>query len=135
MNIKEKIGKIFEIAKKDNWVVEYDTDLDTFYWAKEKISANTSLRKFLNDFSLYVSNNGQIEGIFIEYAKYNFVSHNKEYKKLLDSLSKSKKDDSVLVLTKTKEKTMEPLLKEMAGMIASETLSSKLDLSNIMATA
>jgi hypothetical protein len=116
--------KIFDIAKRDNWAVEYDSDLDTFYWTKPKISSKTVSRKFLDDFSLYVTDKGEIEGLFIEYAKFNFLSHNEEYKPIIDQMVKV--DDTQYALTPDKVKGVESLLENMANKVANETLDAVL---------
>lgn len=115
------ITDIFNIAKRDNWVVEYNPDLDSLYWSKPKISPNTQLKKFLEDFSLYITDKGLIEGLFIEYAKGNFMSHNEEYKELINNMIKV---DGVYILPKENAKSVEPLLKSMANMVGNETFDA-----------
>ena len=66
-NIPINISKIFELAQKEKWAVEYDSSLDSFYWTKPRISKDAKLKKFLDDFSLYITSQGRIEGVFIEY--------------------------------------------------------------------
>ena len=71
------IANLKETAEKDNWKVQYNKELDTFYWSRQTISADAELKQFLDDFSLYINAKGDIEGVFIEYAKFNFFSHHK----------------------------------------------------------
>ncbi len=115
------ITDIFNIAKRDKWVVEYNPDLDSLYWSKPKISKNAQLKKFLEDFSLYITDKGVIEGLFIEYARGNFISHNKEYEGLIDSMVKV---NNLFVLPLDKVDDVEPLLKSMAYMVGNETLDA-----------
>lgn len=131
-----KITDIFNTAKKDKWVMEYNPDLDSLYWSKSKISPSSQLKKFLDDFSVYVTDKGIIEGLFIEYAKGNFISHNAEYAELIDKMVKI---DGVCVLPQKEMKGVEPLLKSMANMVGNETLQAvlnkKLDLNKIAMAA
>jgi|SRR3989344_2765791 len=131
-----KIADIFNTAKKDKWVMEYNPDLDSLYWSKPKISSSAQLKKFLDDFSVYITDKGIIEGLFIEYAKGNFISHNAEYGELIDKMVKV---NDVYVLPEKKVKSVEPLLKSMANMVGNETLhaviSKKLDLNKIAMAA
>jgi hypothetical protein len=83
--------------------VEYDSDLDTLYWSKPIISEGAITTQFLEDFSLYVTNKGLIEGLFIEYAKYNFVSHNKEYAPLFKQLEKVSPGQYIIPAKKKKK--------------------------------
>lgn len=117
-----KTNEIFNIAKRDSWVVEYDSDLDTLYWSKPTISANTITKQFFEDFSLYVADKGLIEGLFIEYAKYNFVSHNKEYELLFEQLVQV--DQSKYIIPEKNKKNVEPLLRSMANMVVNETFGA-----------
>ena len=127
-----KIADIFNTAKKDKWVMEYNPDLDSLYWSKTKISPSAQLKKFLEDFSIYITDKGIIEGLFIEYAKGNFISHNAEYGELIDNMVKI---NDVYVLPEKKAKSVEPLLKSIANMVGNETLQAvmnkNLDLSKI----
>ena len=127
-----KIADIFNTAKKDKWVMEYNPDLDSLYWSKPKISPSAQLKKFLDDFSVYITDKGIIEGLFIEYAKGNFISHNEEYGELIDKMVKV---NDMYVLPEKKVKSVEPLLKSMANMVGNETfqavLNKKLDLNKI----
>ena len=127
-----KIADIFNTAKKDKWVMEYNPDLDSLYWSKPKISPSAQLKKFLEDFSIYITDKGIIEGLFIEYAKGNFISHNAEYGELIDNMVKI---NDVYVLPEKKAKSVEPLLKSIANMVGNETLqavmSKNLDLNKI----
>ena len=128
------ITDIFNIAKRDNWVMEYNPDLDSLYWSKPKISPTAQLKKFLEDFSLYVTDQGTIEGLFIEYAKGNFISHNEEYETLIDSMVKT---DGVYILPQNRIKEVEPLLKSMANMVGNETfeaVNNGLDLEKLVMT-
>ena len=127
-----KIADIFNTSKKDKWVMEYNPDLDSLYWSKPKISPSAQLKKFLEDFSIYITDKGIIEGLFIEYAKGNFISHNAEYGELIDNMVKI---NDVYVLPEKKAKSVEPLLKSIANMVGNETLQAvmnkNLDLSKI----
>ncbi|MEK7184609.1 MAG: hypothetical protein AAB683_00535 [Patescibacteria group bacterium] len=115
------ITDIFNIAKRDKWVMEYNPDLDSLYWSKPKISPSAQLKKFLEDFSLYITDKGLIEGLFIEYAKGNFISHNSEYEKLIDKMVEV---NGVYVLPKNAVKSVEPLLKSMANMVRNEAFQA-----------
>ncbi|MDP4009014.1 MAG: hypothetical protein Q8P71_01125 [bacterium] len=118
---KLPITEIFNIAKRDKWVIEYDSDLDSLYWSKPKISPSTQLKKFLQDFSLYITKQGLIEGLFIEYAKGNFISHNAEYGELINKMVKV---NDMYVLPANKIESVEPLLKSMANMVGNETYNA-----------
>ncbi len=135
-NLSVKIANIFDVAKKNKWVAEYNSDLDHFYWIKPKISKKAELKRFLDDFSLYITPSGEIQGVFIEYAKFNFMAHNKEYEKLFEKMDKVEKDR--YVLRPKKEKEVEYLLRNMAEKVGNETLEATgkgLNLDRVLAVA
>lgn len=114
------IKNLADTAKRDNWVVEYDADVDSFYWTRPEISQSAQLTKLSDDFALYLTPEGQVEGLFIEYAKYNFVEHNKDFKPLFDKLELI--DENRYTLPKEEERNLKDLLSSMAHKIAAETL-------------
>ncbi|GEM_PF-1009111 len=116
------ISKLAETAKNNNWAIEYDADVDSFYWTKPEISKNAQLMKLSDDFALYVTPEGNIEGVFIKYAKNNFMEHNKGFKPILENMKEV--DDNRFVLTKSNEKKLSGLLESMANKITADNIFS-----------
>lgn len=114
------ISNLSEIAKKDNWQPLYDEELDAFYWTKPKISKEARLKQFLEDYSLYITPKGLVEGLFIEYAKFNFNAHNDGFDPLFDAMTQ--KVDGGYTIPKNKEKEVGFLLNSIADKVARETL-------------
>lgn len=121
-DISLSISKIFDMAQREKWVVEYDASLDSFYWTKPQISKDAKLKKFLDDFSLYINSQGQVEGVFIEYAKYNFATHNDSFEVLFKKLEKV--DDDRYILPASEDKEAQSILRNMADRIGNETLEA-----------
>jgi len=121
-NIPLNISGIFQLAQKENWVVEYDAMLDSFYWTKPIISKTAKLKKFLDDFSLYINHLGHIEGVFIEYAKYNFAAHNEDFKVLFDKFDQL--ENGKYVISTNRALDIQPILRNMADRIGNETLEA-----------
>jgi hypothetical protein len=119
------IAKLADIAKKDQWVVEYDNELDSFYWTKPSISKDAQLTRFSDEFALYVTPKGNIEGLFIEYAQNNFVTHHQTFKPLFENLIENAKSN--LSFLNTKDSKIRDLLECMAGMVANDTLAEVLE--------
>ena len=119
------ISKLAETARNNKWAIEYDADVDSFYWTKPEISKQAQLMKLSDDFALYVTPEGNIEGVFIEYAKNNFMEHNKDFKPILENMKEI--DGNRFVLTKDNAKKFSGLLESMANKIAVETTSSVLE--------
>src|SRR3989344_1146232 len=81
--LNRNLAYIEETAKSNGWLFKYDEKLDELYWSKPTISSDTKLIKLTDDFAFYIKPSGEIEGIFIEYAKFNFFAHEKSLKELL----------------------------------------------------
>lgn len=117
------IPQITDIAKQNKWQPYYNEDSDSFYWTKKKLSKNVKLIQYIEEFSLYVNPSGKIEGIFMEYAKFNFVSHHKEFKPLFSAMTKKVSTDTYTV-PKEKTEKVEHLLENIADKVAKETLGA-----------
>lgn len=66
-----------------------------------------------------------MQGLFIEYAKHNFMAHNKDYEPLFDNLTTV--DDNRFTLPKEREGKLKDLLSSMANKVVIETLFSVAD--------
>lgn len=118
------IANLFDVARTDKWEPEYDASQDYFYWTRKELSKDVRLVRFLDEFSLYIHpTKGNIEGLFIECARNNFLSHNEELKPLFNSLNVSLGNDIFTVSTKNKE-GIEHYLKDVANLVAKETLEA-----------
>ena len=86
-NFVSLIDQIPQVAKRDKWFISYDKSLDYLYWCKKKMYNNAKLVKVSHETSLYLNNQGKMEGLFVEYWTRNFLTHNptvaKEVRKLL----------------------------------------------------
>lgn len=119
------IAKLASTAKEHKWALEYDADVDSLYWSKPEISKNAQLIKLSEDFALYVTPEGAIEGIFIEYAKNNFVEHNEDFKPLFENLEKV--EGNHFALPQEKQEELSGLLESMANKVSAETMSNVLE--------
>lgn len=115
------ISKLFATAKKDNWKPSYNKEVDSFYWTKPKISNTARLVQFIDEFSLYVTPSGKIEGLTMEYARFNFMSHHKEFRPLFNAMT-SKGKTKTYTIPKNKKSKVEHLLENMADKVARDTL-------------
>ena len=120
-NILSLIASIFKIARRQNWSTLYDKGSDCLYWSKKNISKDAELIQFLDDFSLYITRSGKIEGLFIEYANNNFMSHHREFRPLINAM-KQKGGKCIYILPKKDEDKVEHLLEGIADKVAKETL-------------
>lgn len=76
------------IVKKEGWVPRYDIESDSLSFTIPKLSDDARLRYLGNEVALYSTKNKNIEGIFIEYFKSNFVKHHKNLSALLEGITK-----------------------------------------------
>lgn len=77
--LSKQVASIRDIAKKENWKVDYDKDIDQLFFTPKNIPKDTFLVSF-DDISLYLNKNSDVKGMFIEYFSHNFVEHDKDIK-------------------------------------------------------
>lgn len=91
-------------ANTQNWIPRYDKDTDSLAIIPHKLSSDTRIRYIDDELAFYLRENGDIEGLFIEYFQNNFIKHHKNFKELEQAIKikkqKSKKDESLLELSK-----------------------------------
>lgn len=81
--ILEQIQNLREIAKKEKWQYNYDTEIDELVFGKAYMPRDSFLYNISNELNLFVSPDSTVNGIFIEYFDANFLEHNKELKPVL----------------------------------------------------
>lgn len=77
--LKTQIAQMQDIAKKENWQYLYDQELDTFYFSPNRVDKEARLFAINDEYSLYLDENSNLKGIFIEYFKSNFLKHEKGF--------------------------------------------------------
>lgn len=92
--LQQQIADIETISKKNGWSFVYNEDLDHLYFSPREIPKGFSLLD-VDDFYVFVDEESNLGGIFIEYYKANLSSHEKEFKpfkNLFDKGTKKTKD-------------------------------------------
>ena len=71
---------------KKNWEKHYDKDCDHLFVGTYPMKEGNHLTRHLEstDVSLYIDNKGEINGIYIEYYKTDFVKRYKKFFKLFN---------------------------------------------------
>ena len=96
-----------DVVKNNNWVSRYYIDTDSFTVSVKKLPDDARLKYFGNEFAFYITKDGEVKGIFIEYFKSNFMKHNKEInelKKILNKVgSKRQREDNSLLELKNNQ--------------------------------
>jgi len=106
-------------ANAQNWIPRYDKDTDSLAIIPHKLSSDARIRYIDDELAFYLRANGDIEGLFIEYFKNNFIKHHrtKKFQKFNQAITKkeqsSKKDESLLELSKFNLKQVLPELEQL----------------------
>ena len=126
--ILKQAANLKAIASKDGWRFLYDKDLDHFYFSSKAIASDNLLFSLNDEVSLFIDRGSNINGIFIEYFRTNFVKHQKEYKKLSDILTtktdgfntvpEAKKDEAVIFKSALQNEVL-------SNLVGSESMESK----------
>ena len=62
------------------WQLKYDEDLDSLYYSPDTIPSNFTLFSLNDEFSVFVDENSNVGGVFIEYYKNNLTTHEEKFK-------------------------------------------------------
>lgn len=101
-NIVSFISNLSDVASKKGWISSYDPEADSLSIRKNKLSKDAR-KKYINDeFAFYLNRDKNVEGIFMEYFLSNFVSHHKDFKKVVKKIKKSQ-DKEEIIKFKNKE--------------------------------
>ena len=119
-------------AKEHGWVSRYDTESDSFSVTAPKLSDSARIKYFDDEVAFYINKDNEVEGIFLEYFKANFIKHHKEAAKemgrVLDKLEENNKNDNTMVKVDIKKvEKIAPDLQEAIKL----SLANRLDLSPI----
>ena len=82
--VLKQVIRLKELAKKEIWQLYYDSELDSLYFIPEKLPKDVVLMDLGGDYNLYLSEESNLHGIFIEYFKSNYLMHEKELKDIKD---------------------------------------------------
>lgn len=121
------VGDLEAYAKVKNWSPIYDSDSDSFSLISSNISKTARIRYLIdNEIAFYVNKNSQIEGIFVEYFKSNFISHVKGLKTLVQNLPFSMvKANGLIKLNKAKTQQILPVLENRMKRSLAERIKFK----------
>ena len=89
-----------ETVKEKNWIPRYDIESDALSFTVPKLSKDARIKYFDDEIAFYLTRNNNIEGIFIEYFKKNFIKHHEGFDNLLKNIKQD--DEVVLELNKNK---------------------------------
>ena len=106
-NIMDFAPNFSEIAKKEQWISNYDTETDAIVIRTPRLAHDVE-KKYINDeFAFYLNKNNEVKGIFIEYFMTNFISHHKDVKDIKKEIEKEikaeKQEESGLLRLEPKE--------------------------------
>lgn len=112
LNFACNFGNIVQ-KNKNNWIARYDKDTDAFSFTVEKLPADARLQYFGDESAFYITKNGAVKGIFIEYFNKNFIKHNKEINEIRGLFKEAGRKDQVGSLVEIK--LTKRIVKELEG--------------------
>ena len=112
-NILDFTFHLSETVKREGWISHYDVDSDSFALISPKLS-DDARKEYINDeFALYFTKKRDIQGVFIEYFKSNFLKHHKKTKFVLSSQKQKENKQSVVYIKKETIKKFVPELESV----------------------
>lgn len=111
--------------QKNGWISRYDLESDAFSLTVPKLSKDTRIKYFDDEIAFYITSTNNIEGIFVEYFKSNFVKHHKDLKPVVKEIKKekAKKDQGLIKLSRKEINQITPDLEEAIKTLLTERLT------------
>ena len=107
--IIQLIEEVVDTAKKERWPMMYDTLADAFYWTKSKISDGAKLIQLSRETAFYVTPAGEMDGIFIQPFKNNFLTENQDVAEITNFFEE-KSGDEMLTISRAQEEKIQPFI-------------------------
>ncbi|MCA9371513.1 hypothetical protein KC726_01310 [Candidatus Woesebacteria bacterium] len=107
--LQKQLAKMDKIAKENNWIFSYEEDTDSLYFSPKKIERRFKLHSLNDEMSIYIDNNTNLGGVFIEYYKANLATHEEVFKDFKNVFTKH--EEGFLVIAKKNKKKEAILLK------------------------
>ncbi|HEX8974169.1 MAG TPA: hypothetical protein VF817_01630 [Patescibacteria group bacterium] len=98
--ITNQLLSISELAKKNDWVFDYDKEIDELTFGLDTMPRNSFLFNINNEINLFVTPNSKINGIFIEYFAQNYIEHKREFKPILRVIEHEAKRQKIKTIDK-----------------------------------
>ena len=92
-----------DIVQNQGWISRYDKESDSFSLVSPHLSDSARKEYIDGEFAFYFNKKREIEGIFVEYFKSNFLSHHKRARGLLSLESGENSTEGDLVKINKKE--------------------------------
>jgi hypothetical protein len=108
------VANFSKIAKEQKWISDYDHEDDSIAVRIPVLSMEARKRYVTDDFAFYLTPEGEVQGIFIEYFISNFVAHHKDFKDVAKDIKEQewKEEGGVMTLNKAEMKKLIPELQE-----------------------
>ncbi|GAI02539.1 unnamed protein product [marine sediment metagenome] len=85
------------IIKREKWIPAYDRDTDSLSFRLPKLSNSARIIYLDDEIALYLNEDKDVEGIFIEYFKSNFIKHHRELKKIAKDIDRKEDKESSII--------------------------------------
>lgn len=86
--ILSQVQDLAHIAQKNNWVLDYDSDIDELVFGKDYMPRDSFLFNVNDELNLFLTPRSEVTGVHIEYFKANFLAHNKKLTPVLPVIEK-----------------------------------------------
>ncbi|HVZ67239.1 MAG TPA: hypothetical protein VG917_03165 [Patescibacteria group bacterium] len=92
--IVNQVKDLHRIAKENSWVPYYDAQLDEFYFSPKVIDKKYTMQAIGDEFLVYVDQNSNLGGVYINYFNNNLSSHDPKFKPFKRIFAKHQKINS-----------------------------------------
>jgi len=106
-----------DVVKNEKWISHYDLDSDSFALHSPRLSRDARKEYIDDEFALYFNPHSDVQGLFIEYFKSNFMRHHRKLKSILLQKKAAKKTDKSHGLVELPERELRKIAPELGNVI------------------
>lgn len=82
----EAVKNIPVVAEREGWVLAFDTEEGTLYYAPSVMPSGALLHQVTDEYALYLDDKGNPVGVAIEYFRSNFLKHHDTFNEITDDV-------------------------------------------------
>jgi hypothetical protein len=82
--ILQQIARLPKLAEEKQWRFDYDAEIDELVFGLQTMPDGSFLFNVNDEINLFLTPDSEVQGIFIEYFKSNYIQHNKDLEPVLE---------------------------------------------------
>lgn len=123
-NLIELASNLRKFIQKKGWVSRYDSEADALSMSVPKLSKDSRIKYFDDEVAFYITKANNIEGIFVEYFKSNFIKHHKDLQPVMRGIKSGRGNGKKIIkLSSEKTKKIAPDLQDTVRSLLAQKIN------------